>query len=245
MTTLLLFDIDGTLTEPMQRIDPATVRLLREVKATGRFSLGVVGGSDRPKAEGQLTREVLDEIMDVAFHENGAVMYVKGQCAARQRLEDAWPADELNRLIVYLLRELADLPDVPTRTGTFIERRTSVLNISPVGRNASVSQRHAFAEWDRKTGCRQALRDKILRDWAHLDLDVVCGGEISLDLFPRGLDKTCCLRHVQADRIVFFGDRMDPGGNDYALARHPRVTPVAVRGPSDTYVHLKGLIGHP
>lgn len=38
--------------------------------------------------------------------------------------------------------------------GTFIEFRNGMINVSPVGRNASKTERDEFEAWDKATGCR-------------------------------------------------------------------------------------------
>ncbi len=47
--------------------------------------------------------------------------------------------------------------------GTFIEFRNGMINVSPVGRNASTAERNEFEAWDKKNNCRpkmiQALKE--------------------------------------------------------------------------------------
>lgn len=45
--------------------------------------------------------------------------------------------------------------------------------------------------------------------------------------------------------IHFFGDKTDPGGNDYELYEHERTIGHAVKSPSDTITELKkmGVLG--
>ena len=50
------------------------------------------------------------------------------------------------------------------------------------------------------------------------DLTVALGGQTGLDIGPLGADKSQILRDFTADdEIHFFGDRMEPGGNDHSL----------------------------
>lgn len=58
------------------------------------------------------------------------------------------------------------------------------------------------------------VRDKFvatLREkFADYGLHISIGGQISFDVFPKGWDKTYCLRHVENDgyrEIHFFGDK--------------------------------------
>lgn len=50
------------------------------------------------------------------------------------------------------------------------------------------------------------LREKFTDYGLHISI----GGQISFDVFPKGWDKTYCLRHVENDgykEIHFFGDK--------------------------------------
>jgi len=242
---LLLFDIDGTLTEPMKTISMDMICALQLIKDTQRYDLGVVGGSDRKKAEYQLGSVVLDELMDITFHENGTVVYQKGKHVSSTSLEDIFSREQINHLLTYLLGLLFQADNIPKRTGTFIERRSCVLNVSPVGRNATKEERLEFYLWDQQSKCRETMKKQILTDWNEKGVDAVIGGEISIDVFPKGMDKRSCLRHIDPDQyqnIYFFGDRMEPGGNDHALATHEAVQARPTTGPQDTIQQLLSML---
>ena len=61
------------------------------------------------------------------------------------------------------------------------------------------------------------LKDKLV----DLNLSFSIGGQISIDIFPKGWDKTYCLQFVddKYDDIYFFGDRTLDGGNDYEICQ--------------------------
>ncbi|VDK18381.1 unnamed protein product [Anisakis simplex] len=70
---ILLFDVDGTLTMPRQKIDKEMRDFLVEVRK--RIPLAVVGGSDLSKIVEQLG-DSLDDVLtrfDYVFSENGLV----------------------------------------------------------------------------------------------------------------------------------------------------------------------------
>ena len=51
--------------------------------------------------------------------------------------------------------------------------------------------------------------DALRAKFAHLDLTFSIGGQISFDVFPRGWDKTFCLRFLDKySEIHFFGDKV-------------------------------------
>ena len=54
------------------------------------------------------------------------------------------------------------------------------------------------------------------------NIDVSIGGEISIDIYPKGKDKSQAvntIRQLHGLPIVFMGDKMGPNGNDYPAAR--------------------------
>lgn len=71
------------------------------------------------------------------------------------------------------------------------------------------------------------------------------GGQISFDVFPKGWDKTYCLQYLEKEmfeEIHFFGDKTDPGGNDYQIFTDPRTIGHKVTSPADTVNQLKQLL---
>jgi phosphomannomutase len=58
-----------------------------------------------------------------------------------------WIGEEkYQKLVNFILRYIADL-DIPKKRGTFIEFRNGMINVSPIGRNASVEERNEFQEY--------------------------------------------------------------------------------------------------
>lgn len=235
MTRLLLFDVDGTLTEPMQPIAERTKHALRQARLGSK--IGVVGGSGIKQILAQLGQNALEEF-DYVFAENGLVAYAGGRLLHRAELKSHIGEDELTRLINFLLRYIADL-DIPVKRGTFVQYRTGMLNVCPVGRDCSDEERLAFHEYDKANGVRRALVQAIGREFPTLRCSI--GGMISVDVFPRGWDKTYCLRHVLAEgfeQIHFFGDKTGEGGNDFEIFNSEHTVGHAVSGPEDTIAIL-------
>ena len=71
------------------------------------------------------------------------------------------------------------------------------------------------------------------------------GGQISLDAFPDGWDKTYCLQFVEKDgydNIHFFGDKTSQGGNDYEIFKDDRTIGHTVTSPDDTRRQIRELL---
>ncbi|CAM9939051.1 unnamed protein product [Scytosiphon promiscuus] len=140
---------------------------------------------------------------------------------------------------------MADI-DIPVKRGTFIEFRTGMLNISPVGRNCSQSERDAFEQYDHEHKIREKMVAAMREEFAELNLTFSIGGQISFDLFPTGWDKTFCLQFLgegttEYDEIHFFGDKTFVGGNDYEIFESERTIGHTVTSPEDTMKQCKEL----
>lgn len=237
---LVLFDVDGTLT-------PARLTISDEMKQTlqalrKKVVVGFVGGSDLSKQVEQLGATVLEDF-DYCFSENGLTAYKLGNQLASQSFI-GWLGDErYNKLIKFILRYLADI-DIPFRRGTFVEFRNGMINVSPVGRNASKDERNEFEKYDREHKVREKMVSALRENFADYGLTYSIGGQISFDVFPTGWDKTYALQHVVDEHfkeIHFFGDKYYKGGNDYEIYNDPRTIGHAVNEPADTIRILKEL----
>ncbi len=235
---LFLFDVDGTLTESRQRISAEMRDLLRE--ARGHVYVAFVGGSDLQKQEEQVGSDCLD-VFDFSFPENGVSFYRGRSLVSQESILKSVGEDFYRDLVDFSLRYVADL-EIPTKRGTFIELRRSMVNISPIGRNCTQDERMAFFEHDKKEGVRAKMKSELDRRFG-AKMQFSIGGQISIDGFPLGWDKTYCLRHLaDFDEIVFFGDMTMPGGNDYEIFSHERVVGVSVGGPHETYAKVKEML---
>jgi phosphomannomutase len=179
---------------------------------------------------------------DYAFGENGCVGLRKGQQFHEESVSQALGEETLKRFINFCLHYIADL-DIPIKRGTFIEYRKGMLNVSPIGRNCSQHERDEFVEYDNHHKIRETFRQVLTENFGPIGMQFSIGGQISIDAFPTGWDKTHCLRHLEEyEDIYFFGDRTEPGGNDYELYIHPRVKSFHVTGPEDTQQKVTELL---
>ena len=221
MDKVYIFDVDGTLTPSRQKMTPKFWDFFSTWTAKNLFYL--VTGSDLPKLQEQMNE--LDGLAEGIF-----------TCCGNQ----LWRPDiDIENLAVELIydnkfevpRKLKSLLGVflinsqyPHRYGNHIEDRGSMVNFSVVGRDCTQEQREHFFKWDEEKGERKKIATAIKEKFP--ELDAVLGGQISIDIYPKGMDKSQVLSHIRDDNIVssmdeyiFIGDRTDKSGNDYPLAK--------------------------
>lgn len=245
---IALFDVDGTLTPARLGIEAPMVNTLKSLRSLPNVSIGVVGGSDLLKQKEQLGPETLS-MYDYNFAENGVVAYKEGKLINETSIATFLGEEKLKKLINFCLHYIADL-EIPLKRGTFIEFRTGMINVSPVGRSCSREERNDFEKFCLKNDIRKnfvkALKQKFETGPDAFGLSYSIGGQISFDVFPQGWDKTFCLQFLEAekfDEIHFFGDKTFEGGNDFEIFSHEKVIGHTVKAPEDTMKQLLEIFG--
>ncbi|XP_054806838.1 phosphomannomutase [Prosopis cineraria] len=240
---IALFDVDGTLTAPRKVATPEMLNFMQELQKV--VTVGVVGGSDLVKISEQLGNTVISDY-DYVFSENGLVAHKEGKLIATQSLKSFLGEEKLKEFINFTLHYIADL-DIPIKRGTFIEFRSGMLNVSPIGRNCSQEERDEFEKYDKIHNIRPKMVSVLREKFAHLNLTFSIGGQISFDVFPQGWDKTYCLRYLDGfNEIHFFGDKTYKGGNDHEIYESERTIGHIVTSPEDTMKQCKALfMGNP
>ncbi|CAI0625529.1 unnamed protein product [Linum tenue] len=234
---IALFDVDGTLTAPRKEVTPKMVKFMQDLRKV--VTVGVVGGSDLVKISEQLGRTVITDY-DYVFSENGLVAHKAGNLIGTQSLK-SFLGDEQLKVTSF------------TRMGTFIEFRSGMLNVSPIGRNCSQEERDEFEKYDKVLNIRPKMVSVLREKFAHLNLTFSIGGQISFDVgasyracytlvFPQGWDKTYCLRYLdEFPEIHFFGDKTYKGGNDHEIYESERTVGHTVTSPDDTMEKCRAL----
>lgn len=217
--TKFAFDVDGTLTPSRENIDPEfALWFLEWVKDKTVY---IVTGSDYEKTEEQLGEDICLAVTGI-YNCSGNAFYVNGELKESKEFK-------LNDSQLAILERYLSKSPFPLRTGNHFEARDGMCNFSVVGRNATSDERAQYAEYDSKV----AERSRIVNQFKNCfpDLDAVIGGDISIDIFPKGNDKSQVAAELKP--FIYFGDRVFPGGNDYKIAQQAELH-YAVKDWQDT-----------
>jgi len=228
---IALFDVDGTLSAPRKVADPKMMEFMQKLRET--VDVGIVGGSDLVKIKEQIGENAPNEY-EYLFSENGLNAIKAGKEFAVQSFKEFLGEEKLKTFINFVLHYIADL-DIPIKRGTFIEFRNGMLNVSPIGRNCSQSERDEFEKFDEGAGVRKKMVADLQAKFADFGLTYSIGGQISFDVFPNGWDKTFCLQFLEEYKEVhFFGDKTYKGGNDHEIFESARTVGHTVTSWEDT-----------
>ena len=243
--TLLLFDIDGTLVEPKLEIKENMVQELKKLSEMKDIEIAFVTCNDLKNAKLRLKDSI--PFFSDYYTENGVVTYDKDlKTINHETMKNLLGEEKYNTLIKFFL-DYIDTMELPFKVGNYLDERSAVINVSPVGNPITMEQREQMrileSEKHPVENMRKACEDKFGKEYG---LRFTKGGIKSFDVFPSGWDKTYCLKFIKQkgyDNIIFFGDNTYPGGADYDLAIHDDITKgISVKNPEDTINKINEIL---
>ncbi|WP_337005721.1 MULTISPECIES: HAD-IIB family hydrolase [unclassified Microbacterium] len=243
---LVAFDLDDTLAPSKGAIDPRIAGLLRALLRT--VDVAIISGGN----EAQFRAQVIAQLGD-ADAADLARLHLLPTCGTRYLRHDGTDfvavyahdlSDDEKAGALAALREEAERLGLweAEPWGDILEDRGSQITFSALGQQAPRAAKH---EWDPTGSKRGALRDAVA---ARLPgLEVRSGGSTSIDITQAGIDKAFGMRQLAARTgialtdMLFYGDRLDEGGNDYPVLAIG-VPSIAVDGWEDTADKLDALL---
>ena len=210
MNKIFVFDIDGTLTPSRLQMTKEFSKFFEKWSNENKYYL--VTGSDLDKTKEQLPINYIDRA-EAIFTCCGNQMWRDDELIYDNKFK---VTKKLNKLLGTIMSN----SQYPYRYGNHIEDRGSMVNFSIVGRDCTQEQREEYFEWDKQSLEREIIANAVKEKFP--DLDAVIGGQISIDIYPKGNDKSQVLEHIERNhskgKIIFIGDGIENGGNDYPLA---------------------------
>ena len=218
---VVAFDLDDTLAVSKSQIDPRMARLLDQLLA--RLDVCIISGGRFEQFDTQVLRH-LDAPAGLLER-----LHIMPTCGTRyykwsdggwhiQYAEDL-TEDEKRQIIAALTVGAKELGLwEPEPWGEIIEDRGSQITYSALGQSAPVAAKY---EWDPDGSKKRKLRERVAEQLPELEVRV--GGSTSVDVTRKGIDKAYGIGRlldelrVSPDELLFIGDRLDEGGNDYPV----------------------------
>jgi len=240
---LIAFDLDGTLAESKQPIQPPMAELLGRL--LGVAAVAVISGGDWPQFETQV-------VARLAEGANLARLFIMPTTGTKlYRLDGQWRAvyaelfsaeeGQHIRAALDAAVEKAGLKG-ETTWGEQIEDRGSQITFSGLGQQAPLDAKKA---WDPDFKKRKALQASLQTELPDLSINV--GGSTSIDITRKGIDKAYGMHKlaensgIPTNEMLFLGDAIYPGGNDDPV-RAAGIDTVAVRDVAETMTAVGAII---
>lgn len=145
------------------------LQLLSELRH--KVAIGFVGGSNLVKQQEQIGTPTVPvtSLFDFCFAENGLTAFRMGSPLASASFIQWIGEKPYQQLVKFILHYIADL-ELPKKRGTFIEFRNGMINVSPIGRNASNDERDEYEKYDLEHGIRKKFIEAINAQFPDLGL---------------------------------------------------------------------------
>ena len=249
MKKVLAFDLDDTLAVTKSPVSDRMAVLLGRLLE--HYDVCVITGGTFK----QIRSQVIDRLS--VSPQQLARFHAMPTCGTRYYRYDALEGEwELQYAEDLSEKERAHIVDVLEKTakdmgiwcdepaGEIIEDRISQITMSALGQQATPEDKYAWAENFKDV--RSVYRDKVAEQLPGLEVRI--GGTTSTDITRPGIDKAYGIGKlidaldISKDEVLFFGDKLNEGGNDYPV-KMMGVDSIAVDGWETTAYALDGVLG--
>lgn len=249
MKKVIAFDLDDTLAITKSEISDRMSELLGRLLE--KYDVCVITGGTFEQIEKQVVRRI-----EAPAHIMNR-LHLMPTCGTRyyryDELEAKWVlqyAQDLTKdqkaKIIDVLERVAKEMDIwcPTPAGEIIEDRHSQITMSALGQQATPEDKYEWAE--KYKDIRPVYRDKVAALLP--DVEVRIGGTTSTDITLPGVDKAYGMRKlvealdISKDEVLFMGDKLREGGNDYPV-KAMGIDSIEVDGWETTAYVIEGVLG--
>jgi len=243
MKRLIVFDLDGTLAPSKSSLAPQTAELLRNLLSVIRVAV-ISGG-----AWEQFERQLLAYLPQGSSLGNLSLLPTCGTKFFQYngKWEELYSEDlttDQKTKIIDALDTAAEEAGYPAKEvwGKVIEDRGSQVTYSALGQQAPLAEKEM---WDSDFGKRKritAILETLIPEFS-----VRMGGATSIDVTKPGIDKAYGITklqetlHLSLNEMIFIGDALFPGGNDFPV-EEAGVVSIRVNGPDDTNLVINTIL---
>jgi phosphomannomutase len=232
---LIVFDLDGTLAESKSSVDAEMSSLLRDLLSIVRVA--VISGGGWPQFEKQLLSNLPhdERLANLSLLPTCGTKFFEYAGGWKKIYSEDFTAVEKERIVSSFNKALGAAGyKVEKVWGEVIEDRGSQITFSALGQQAPLEEKN---KWDPDFSKRKNI--KAILDTFIPEFSVRMGGATSIDVTKQGIDKAYGIRKLRdrlgipLERMIFIGDALFVGGNDYP-AEEAGVLCIAVRDPNET-----------
>lgn len=247
MNRLIVFDLDGTLTNSKVAVSPDMSRLI--TKLLDCYPVAVISGQPIAGFRQQLI-DLLpatpNQFANLHILPTNGTNYYKYDLDTHKWMQifaEEIPAAERDRVYKIIEHTARQLDFWPQKSwGPVIEDRISQLTFSGLGQSAPIGPK---SEWDPDGSKKRRLQQALAHELP--GYNVHSAGLTSVDVTPLGLDKATAIDKLKEilgfskEAVIYVGDALAPGGNDAVVAGAGYYT-IGVSGPDETAAQIKELI---
>ena len=235
MKKLVVYDLDGTLAESKSSLDKEMSALLHDLLDI--VKVAVISGGGWPQFEKQLLSNLPSDerLKNLSLLPTCGTKFYKYDGDWEKIYSEDFTADESKKIKTAFKKALEEAGfKVKKIWGEIIEDRGSQITYSALGQQAPLDEKK---KWDPDFAKRKKI--KSILDPLIPGFSVRLGGATSIDVTKPGIDKAYGIGKlrdilgISIKEMIFIGDALFPGGNDYP-AEEAGVVAIAVKDPNET-----------
>ncbi|KAK4161763.1 HAD-like protein [Cladorrhinum sp. PSN259] len=244
MISLVAFDLDGTLAASKQAIEDTMANALADLLEVSHVA--VISGGDWPQFEKQVASRLparANRSKLWLLPTTGTKLYTFQNGEWQRVYADLFSDDEKKKILEAFDLSLEKTGFKPEKTwGKRIEDRGSQITFSALGQEAPI---HEKEHWDPDFVKRKVIQQDLRERLPNLSINM--GGATSIDITQQGVDKGFGLKRLRdqsgipLEQMMFIGDAIFPGGNDYP-AHEIGLKTVKVKNPDGTLAAIAGIV---
>lgn len=243
MKKLIVFDLDGTLAESKSSLDAEMSALLHDL--LGIVKGAVISGGGWPQFEKQLLSNLPhdERLVNLSLLPTCGTQFFQYKGDWKKIYSEDLATHEKTKIVSSLERAVKEAGFQAAKVwGEVIEDRGSQITFSALGQQAPLEEKD---KWDPDFTKRKNI--KAILDTLIPEFSVRMGGATSIDVTKPGIDKAYGIGKlrdilgISVQEMIFIGDALFPGGNDYP-AEEAGVVSIAVRGPRETKLVTEAVI---
>ena len=245
MKKLVIFDLDGTLAKSKIAIDQEMGDLLKNLLELQQVA--IISGGAWP----QFQKQVIAHLPKGTELEKLSILPTSGTrfYSYKKEWEELYAEDfteEQKKKILDNLQKAVEAShlDITKTWGEQIEDRGSQITFSALGQQAPLEEKKG---WDPDFAKRKKIVAKLKDPLKEFSIGM--GGTTSIDIVKPGIDKAYGIHKMEKilkfsiDEMLFIGDALFEGGNDYP-ARRTGVDCIQVRDPEETKRIIETIIAY-
>ena len=243
MKRLVVFDLDGTLAESKSALDAETDRLLNELLKVTKVS--VISGGAWTQFEKQLLSNLThgDALKNLFLLPTCGTKFYRYEAGWKLLYSEDFSSSQREKILSSLQQSIHEADFKIAQTwGDQVEDRGSQITFSALGQKAPLDEKK---KWDPDLSKRKRMKE--LLDKLIPEFSVNIGGSTSIDITEHGIDKAYGIRKLRdvlkipVDEMIYLGDAVFPGGNDYP-AVEAGVSTILVKDPQETKAFIQGFL---
>ena len=238
----LVFDVDGTIVESTQELGEEFQKIF--LTLNNKFSLVFISGTNKTELN-RMVSSKLGSIDHFIISNSGSICDKIESKKTFNLWKDSLEEKDKEKIknSLNLVSKKYNLIPITSKEDQILDRGSQI-TFSILGRNAPLEKKKNY---DSDTSKRKSFIQFLKNNGLNEEYDLKIGGTTSIDLTLKGINKEYGLKKfmeinkILKDQIIFFGDQLEEGGNDFPVKKLG-IRTIKVKNPKDCLEKLNPFL---